>query len=1100
MKNNTVVTIGGMNYLWGIFMLIASMRKNGMDEPVIVGTADFTAGAENILLSLGNVRCVPIVNTGRSLACCKAEIMLRAETEYITWADSDGFFTGNVSKLLVPDSPDEIHIRRRSPEENPLAFRRRLRPGEDGRTIPEHILKVWQENVGERTAPAIMQSCSSCFLSVHRKARPFLERWDSEMKKVLPAHDVGVVDYSLEYYHQLDESVLNSLLCFSRNAPETSETFTLDKNPEAMYIHFGGNPKPWQGWNSAAVKYFDEYTALAEFAARHWPLPSAVPYSLKRENKLRCRILARPLEFAGKLSRFVRRHLALILLLSAFKVYALPQGEWRAERLDSSHIVLAGDYTKAVRREFAMRDNIFLSGWKKEAFQNRLAGEIIERTHRNLANLFKSAGFAGYWLNAVGQARFPEKDGKMIFLKNAEIVHYLFIRLEKAAQGGEKRTILLPTGENVSFTMPEISRLFKFNQTGYSPAAGRKFAYMGAWLGTGGAMPMAKCENRPFFLVDSESNKRVFTGKAVRRMNDVFYKNSVPFTGEEVLELDFSSFNTPGRYFLQMEGAGRSEDFLIHDSAMAEAFYIHARGLFHKRCGTELKPPFTFWSRPMCHSGALRGTFPPHDRHYNKGDRKRDYGFFNAAGESISVNHFRLIEQNRPAVPETVKLSGGWHDAADYDRRPMHMGIAGDLAAVYLMKPENFSDGQLNIPESGNGIPDILDEAVWGLEHLRQSQQSNGGVGTWIETTRHPGAKDGMPHEDGLIYFISAATRQSSLEYAGYASTLALALKKAGAEKLSSLYTASAKKAWNFAQRKENRLIRTYQYSGETVFYREAPELPAGDLFKAGVNLYLLTGKKSYLDTVEAESAAVEAALKKEAWRWSPLFWITGEDKLPFRIKELVEKHRDIVTAEADRMLIQQEEGYPCRMPWFKPDSGWVHTMGWGNYHPLRRALTLIAANYFTGMKRYLAGAYLANDFHNGANPSGVSMTCGLGKICPVRFLDLISYSDRIGEFVPGITPYRNTFGIDNNDFDMVHRYLFKSKAELEKAWPILRRNVNLEAYSVPSSEYSVWETIAPAAVTTGYLLNGAALPEKEWLNRRPAEDITELPGFAPLP
>ena len=38
MKNNTIITAGDRNYLWGIFLMIASLRRNGMDEPVIVGT------------------------------------------------------------------------------------------------------------------------------------------------------------------------------------------------------------------------------------------------------------------------------------------------------------------------------------------------------------------------------------------------------------------------------------------------------------------------------------------------------------------------------------------------------------------------------------------------------------------------------------------------------------------------------------------------------------------------------------------------------------------------------------------------------------------------------------------------------------------------------------------------------------------------------------------------------------------------------------------------------------------------------------------------------------------------------------------------------
>ena len=155
--------------------------------------------------------------------------------------------------------------------------------------------------------------------------------------------------------------------------------------------------------------------------------------------------------------------------------------------------------------------------------------------------------------------------------------------------------------------------------------------------------------------------------------------------------------------------------------------------------------------------------------------------------------------------------------------------------------------------------------------------------------------------------------------------------------------------------------------------------------------------------------------------------------------------------------------------------------------------MTLIAAHKLSGQEEYLNGAYLANDFHNGANPLGRSMTSGLGKIYPVVFLDLISYNGKFREFVPGITPYGNTFGVDRNAVKMVYG---KSADKL----PIFRRYVNLEILSVPASEYSVWETIAPAAVTTGYLIETPALPPPEQKNRKPATDFRKLPGYRALP
>ena len=404
------------------------------------------------------------------------------------------------------------------------------------------------------------------------------------------------------------------------------------------------------------------------------------------------------------------------------------------------------------------------------------------------------------------------------------------------------------------------------------------------------------------------------------------------------------------------------------------------------------------------------------------------------------------------------------------------------------MKPENFIDGQLNIPESGNGIPDILDEAAWGVKHLLAVQRKDGGVGTWFETTGHPGPGEGLPDKENRIYYVSAPSRNGTLMYAAAVSTLALAMKKAGAVKESEIYLDSAQKAWDFALDKKKRLVAWLRLKGKMISYMEEPFLYGEDLLRTGVNLYILTGKKKYLEAFLEDAGRIKEVFRREFWRWSPLSWMM---LALYPVKELTDfykEYRNRVLCNADKMLADQENAYPYRTLWHASDAGWVHSMAWGNYHPLRRAMMLIAAHFLTGKDQYLQGAYLANDFHNGANPLGRSMTSGLGKIYPAAFLDLVSYADNIGEFVPGITPYGNTFGIDRNAVKMVYG---KNADKL----PVFHRNVNLEFLSVASSEYSVWETIAPAVVATGYLIEKPSRPSEKLKQQKPAADFRKLPG-----
>ena len=692
----------------------------------------------------------------------------------------------------------------------------------------------------------------------------------------------------------------------------------------------------------------------------------------------------------------------------------------------------------------------------------------------------------GFWVKENGLKR--DKNGNI--LRSADVTGYTYLVFGTPFKHGEKRNLSMSIVLQYDSAVP--SKIFKLNQVGNGANQKKKYAYMGAWLGSCGALPLKHLAGKEFEIKRSSDGKTVYKGILKMRRDDPEYQGKIPFTGEEVLELDYSNFNTSGKYYFYVENIGRSIDFVIGSGALSEAFYIHARGLFHKRCGIAKTQPFTAWESPACHQTVIRGRFPGNAEHYRKGKGETDFGFFDRKGNRIEVKHFDLIKQNPPYEVVKISAPGGWHDAADYDRRPYHLRIVSDLAAVYLMKPENFIDGQLNIPESGNGIPDILDEAAWGLKHLLAVQQDDGGVGTWFETTGHPQPGDGLPDKDKHTYYVSAPSRNSSLEYAAAASTLALALKKANRSAESEKYWKSAQKAWQFALNDKNRHAAVFQYNGKVIYYREEAKLAQEHFVKYALNWYLLTGNDVARQIVFRSSAEAGEAFRKDFWKWSPLTWM-----MLFEAEELsspvADEYRKVILRDAEKMLENQENAYPYRTLWHAHNAGWVHTMAWGNYHPLRRAVTLIAAHKLTGEEKYLTGAYLANNFHNGANPLGRSMTSGLGKIYPAVFLDLVSYADGIGEFVPGITPYGNTFGLDRNAIKMV----YDKKAD---KLPIFRRYINLEFLSVPSSEYSVWETIAPAAVTTGYLLEKPTLPSTELKNRKPAGDFRELPGYRALP
>lgn len=308
MDNNTIVMAGDNNYVWGVWLLIASMRMNSMPEPVLILADNYTDHSIACLEQFGDVKIVQRDESfKRNLTYSKPEAMLLAETEYITWVDCDALFYGNCSNYLTPE-PEYIHVRQREYAENAAGFTKFYAPNEKPGPIPAKVLDIWRKDIGENREPAFDTCSSACYISIHRKYRFILEKWRDQIAKVMPEDNVGIVDKRSMAYFQTDESVLNSVLCFCKGAPKISPVFKLDKNPEAFYIHFNYQPKPWRLWNDYTVKHYDKTVAVVEWAlADGYIPPTPVPFSLNRKYSLASHLLAPFTRNYYRLRKFLKK-------------------------------------------------------------------------------------------------------------------------------------------------------------------------------------------------------------------------------------------------------------------------------------------------------------------------------------------------------------------------------------------------------------------------------------------------------------------------------------------------------------------------------------------------------------------------------------------------------------------------------------------------------------------------------------------------------------------------------------------------------------------------------------------------------------------------
>jgi endoglucanase len=192
------------------------------------------------------------------------------------------------------------------------------------------------------------------------------------------------------------------------------------------------------------------------------------------------------------------------------------------------------------------------------------------------------------------------------------------------------------------------------------------------------------------------------TGKVVFSANPVSWKTGATdaSSGDQVWHFDFSAVTEIGNYYvLDDEKQKRSYEFRISPSVYNEVLKHAMRSFFYQRSGfaKEAKYAGKAWADGASHIGKLQD------------------------------KNCRLFSDKNNAATER-DVSGGWYDAGDYNKYTnWTSNYVVEMMKAYLERPEAWAD-DYNIPESGNKIPDLLDEAKWGIDHLLRLQLKNGSV------------------------------------------------------------------------------------------------------------------------------------------------------------------------------------------------------------------------------------------------------------------------------------------------------------------------------------------------------------------------------------
>jgi endoglucanase len=502
---------------------------------------------------------------------------------------------------------------------------------------------------------------------------------------------------------------------------------------------------------------------------------------------------------------------------------------------------------------------------------------------------------------------------------------------------------------------------------------------------------------------------------------------------------------------LAVEGVGTSFPFPITADAWRDAFVVAARGFYHHRRSIALGPPYTDYVRP-------RGLHPDDVTIHLSTTGLMDTG--NGLNRAARNNFDELVagKIDRLAGPEAW---GGLMDAGDWDSRAQHLIVTRYLLEAVELHPDFFRSVDLGIPESGNHLPDAVDEALFNLDHYRRMQLPDGGVRGGVESAEHPrlGEASWQESQDVLAY---APDVWSSYLYAGAAARAAVVLDLLGTGG-AGVYRESAEKAMRWAEGRPGEERTRYPQ------IRDARALAGAELFRA-------TGDEAWHRVFLEASDSGRAALGKmdagtpvargggEQRDAAFVYLLAEDDAIDPRVRQSA---RQGLIADADR-LVEGSSRTAFRWARLAGDGG-----GWPSFG-VQDSVALARAHELTGDARYLEALILTSQMTAGANPLNTTYTTGVGSRFPRRPLHIDS--NVTGQPPPpGITVAGPTEHIEEWDetFARVVRPYLRPE---ERDWPRLETLWTAFWYP-PMNEYTVQTPMAHTAYIWGYLAARPATP-----------------------
>lgn len=320
-------------------------------------------------------------------------------------------------------------------------------------------------------------------------------------------------------------------------------------------------------------------------------------------------------------------------------------------------------------------------------------------------------------------------------------------------------------------------------------------------------------------------------------------------SGDQVWWFDFSAWRGVGTFYVLDPSTGRvSDDFDIAPDVHRRVLRPALRMFYYQRCGTAKSAAWAepAWADGACHLGSLQDL------------------------------DCRSVLDPSPATSRN--LSGGWHDAGDFNKyvnyadHALHMLLdAAEIAPLVV-------GDSLTLPESGNGESDLLDEISWELRWLLKMQLPDGSVLHKVSVSTWQSASPASA--DAAQRFYAPPTASATISACGAYAHGAHVLRRFGGgpmQALANQLELAALAAWSWLEANPRQIPSSYNNQGFTSAAAEDdPYEQSMNRLRAAAHLFRTTGNPTFRSWFDARYTQAHLFV----WGWAMSWEETAQSGL----------------------------------------------------------------------------------------------------------------------------------------------------------------------------------------------------------------------------